>query len=133
MRQLRIPFSIDRSGSVAFTENQSTVDRMNVVAVVGTEPRERTMRPTYGVRTRYLVFENGNDPILENELREEIVRQVESWEPEVSVSDIKTEFTSLSSDPEGSKYRVRVEYIPAAGRLSEEPSIVDLIIKDFHG
>lgn len=128
-KQLKIPFAIDRSGGVSFTTNGRVVDQMNVTTIVGTEPGERCMRPTYGVRTRHLVFENTDNVILSNELRSSIEQQVDFYEPRVAVDEVAIEFPGGVADPEGAKIKARVSYNPAAGRLADEPGVTFLTVR----
>lgn len=130
---MKIPFAIDRSGGVAFTTTSRVVDQMNVTTVVGTEPGERCMRPTYGVPTRHLVFENADDGILTNELKQDIQRQVEIWEPRVVLNEVSLEFPDGRFDPEGAKIKARVSYLPAAGRVVDEPGVVALTVRGPRG
>jgi phage baseplate assembly protein W len=54
---LALPFSLDSSGNIRITSDQSTIWSNRVRSAVGTALGERVMRPTYGTEVPRLLFD----------------------------------------------------------------------------
>jgi len=60
-----LPFMIDYSGRVSFTQDQKVMWADRVKSVVGTAVRERVMRPTFGTLIPYALFDSQDDAVRE--------------------------------------------------------------------
>lgn len=115
MPQIRVPFSVDANGRIAVTSTDAEVDRQNLQALLNTQPGERAMRPTYGVATRSLIFENA-DMAMADSVTAEIDAAVATYAPEIELVDTQIQNARDQAFNEG-RLSVAVVYRPAAGRL----------------
>lgn len=88
MREIRVPFQFDVTGSVAFVDGEVAATQQHLVSLIATNPGERVMRPTYGVNTRAQLFES-NDALAMEELRHGIRTQAGYYEPNAEVVQVQ--------------------------------------------
>lgn len=69
-KAISLPFSIDTSGSIGTTTEQSKIWSDRVRSVLGTSLRERVMRPTFGTIIPFSMFNNVENAIVE--IQEEV-------------------------------------------------------------
>jgi phage baseplate assembly protein W len=108
MAQIDLPF-VFTNGAIAVTSDQAEVDRINLVSLIGTEPGERCMRPTYGVRSRALLFESNDTTILGNQLINDINTAVVTFAPELTIQDIGIT-PSTGTSQQASTLSVQLDY-----------------------
>lgn len=65
---LSLPFSIDNSGRVSFSEDQAKIWQDRVLSVIGTTVRERVMNPNFGTKLAFALFETMDNAISEVEI-----------------------------------------------------------------
>lgn len=87
MREIRIPFQLDSTGGVAYVEGERATLNQHLMCLLGTEKGERVMRATYGTRFRSQLF----DPVdrLRAPIQEEAGVAVRTWEPQVTVDEVR--------------------------------------------
>jgi phage baseplate assembly protein W len=87
---LRLPMSIDSSGSLLTTTNESLMwaDRLKIA--IGTRISERVMRPSYGTRIGEAVFNTVSS--LEEVVRRDIFRLFSEYFPLLTLGTISTNF-----------------------------------------
>ena len=85
--EISIPFRIADDGGVAFEDNPDKQIAQHVRALVGTEPGERVMLPTYGVPLKGHLFDP-DDEIAEQEIAQAVIDGLGSFEPGVVVRSI---------------------------------------------
>jgi phage baseplate assembly protein W len=56
-----LPFNVDYSGKLSFTQDQKVIWADRVRSVIGTAVRERVMRPTFGTLIPYALFDSDDD------------------------------------------------------------------------
>jgi len=81
-----LPFTIDYSGRVAFTQSQEVMWADRVKSVVGTAVRERVMRPTFGTLIPYALFDAEDDAA--SEIKIEIEKAFNSQLPTLLLTDV---------------------------------------------
>jgi phage baseplate assembly protein W len=69
-KAISLPFSIDTSGSIGTSTEQSKIWADRVRSVLGTSLRERVMRPTFGTLIPFSLFNNVENAI--SEIEEEV-------------------------------------------------------------
>ena len=80
-----LPFYIDYSGRVSFTQDQKVMWADRVKSVIGTAVRERVMRPTFGTLIPYALFESEDD--ASTEIKVEIQKAFNSQLPTLVLTD----------------------------------------------
>jgi phage baseplate assembly protein W len=80
-----LPFHIDYSGRVSFTQDQKVMWADRVKSVIGTAVRERVMRPTFGTLIPYALFESEDDAATE--IKVEIQKAFNSQLPTLVLTD----------------------------------------------
>lgn len=63
-RAISMPFSIDASGGIAYSEKLEKIWQDRVLLAVMTALNERVMRPSFGGTVSSSLFENPNDAII---------------------------------------------------------------------
>jgi phage baseplate assembly protein W len=78
-KTISLPFSIDTSGMVGTTTEQSKIWTDRVRSVLGTSLRERVMRPTFGTLIPFSLFNNVENAIAEikDEVTSAFARQLQ--------------------------------------------------------
>jgi phage baseplate assembly protein W len=71
-KTISLPFSIDTSGLIGTTTEQSKIWSDRVRSVLGTSLRERVMRPGFGTLIPFSLFNNIENALFE--IREEVTR-----------------------------------------------------------
>jgi hypothetical protein len=82
------PFNINAAAEVAYDDDPVTWARNHILAILLTNPKERVMRPTYGVGIFKFVWENDN-PLKEAEIINEIRNAVAQFEPNVTLQAVQ--------------------------------------------
>lgn len=102
------PPAVDPDGTIALAAYEEDV-RQAIRIILGTEPGERVMRPTFGAGLRSFVFE----PIstmtisrLENRVREALI----TWEPRIDVRTV----TVTQDVAQAGRLLVEIEYLVRA-------------------
>ncbi len=117
--EIRVPFAIGPSGSISFTTDPVVQAAQHLISIIGTNPPERVMRPTYGTPVQDTLFE-ADDPVAQTELVTEIRDAVRTWAPDIEI---------LRIDPRSSSYADgRVEYA-VQFRLRDDPNIEEVVIE----
>jgi phage baseplate assembly protein W len=93
-RAIILPFSIDASGSILSSNNQSKIWQSRVIAAVMTHVGERVFRPKYGGTIKSSLFENSDAAVTL------VTRSIEStftsYLNSLRLKDIKTSMDSQS-------------------------------------
>jgi phage baseplate assembly protein W len=86
--EMLIPFQIDpATGGVAFLSDSNKILAQHILTIIMTAPNERLMNPLYGFGLGDMVF----GPVASLTVAttaDDIKKQIASWEPAVSVSNI---------------------------------------------
>lgn len=85
--EISIPFRIADDGGVAFEDNPDRQIAQHVRALVGTEPGERVMLPTYGVPLKEYLF-SVDDEIAEQQIAHAVTDGLAQYEPGVIVRSV---------------------------------------------
>lgn len=106
-RELAFPFRVDVDGAIATSNSREQILVAHVVSVLGTQPTERVMRPTYGCDIQQFAFSLG-DVINETALNDTVQAAMEQWVPEAR-------FMSLTATPPGDDgvFVVAVKFVDA--------------------
>ena len=85
---LSFPMSVSGVGGI-FTSNEGIKSiRDGIIQLLLTARGERVMHPEFGTDVRRFVFEP-NDPLLIDNLKQQISRSIEAYEPRVVVKRLK--------------------------------------------
>ena len=88
-KAISLPFSIDTSGSIGTTTEQSKIWSDRVRSVLGTSLRERVMRPTFGTLIPFSLFNNVENAV--EEIREEVTRAFDRYLQLLTLQDTTVE------------------------------------------
>ena len=91
---LRLPMSIDSSGSLLVTTDESIMWADRIKIAIGTRISERVMRPGYGTRIGESVFNTVSS--LEDVVRRDVFKLFSEYFPLLTLSDIKTNFVETT-------------------------------------
>jgi len=80
-----------------------TLVEMSIDQILGTAEGERLMRPDFGSRLPYLLFENSTD-VLEALAASTIEDALEQWEPRITV-------LGVDARADGNKLEIRIHYM----------------------
>lgn len=107
-REFVVPFRIDPGGGLATTRSQDAILTSHVISVLGTQPTERAMRPTYGCDIQRFAFSTGDASAL-TEMNDLVRASMEKFCPEAR-------FISLKAQPpdQTGVFVVRVKFSSAA-------------------
>lgn len=125
--QLRIPFAVAAGGGISTVTDTAEIDKLNLITLVGTNPGERCMRPTYGVGTREMLFESADGitaQILDNEIRD----AAETYAPEISIRSSDVVYAGMQDASDQGIVRIEIGYAPAGGRLNTGVGVVTTIV-----
>jgi len=97
-----------RFGQNKLSELVLDVEAINssIENILGTVPKERLFLPDFGSRLHQLLFQP-IDEITADDLREETIRAIETWEPRVRIIDSET---SIEGFPDENRYQVLISY-----------------------
>lgn len=112
MQQIKVPFAITASGTIAAIEGQQAADRQNVITLLGTQPGERCMRPDYGVPTRDVLFDM-DDPLLATALTNSITNAMRTYEPDLELVEV-----SVDPPQDDGIVEIEIQYKPGVARLN---------------
>ena len=87
---LDTPFRPDGTGRIMATWDLTRQMALRLRSVIGTNPGERVMRPSYGSGAGLYVFDI-NDELHASMLASAVKDGIQNWEPAVSVDDVKVE------------------------------------------
>lgn len=104
--EIRFPFAVDPSGSIAVTSDPDRQVHQRVHSLVGTEPGERVMLTDYGIETRASLFEGVEDG-LANILADTAREQMDLYEPGVLINDVR----AVEAVPGSGEARIAIDYI----------------------
>lgn len=119
MREIKIPFTIDEGGFIAYVEGEKAITQQHVVSVVATQQEERVMRPTYGTRIRERLFDP-DEPVLHSIVESSIRDAVRDWVPNVAIHQVQ--LRPLPENVEYSGVAMQVSYRMATPLGEGEPS-----------
>ena len=102
-KTLSLPFSIDTSGAIGTTTEQSKIWADRVRSVLGTSIRERVMRPTFGTLIPFSLFNNIENAFAE--IKEEVTR---AFSKQLSLLTLKN--TEIEQDPYNNSLSITVTY-----------------------
>lgn len=108
--EISIPFRLGLDGRVVNETDSDKQIRQHVLALVGTEPGERIMLPSYGVPTLSQVFAP-DDALTQQMLTHNVQNALTQWEPGVQVVSV----TSAATSPNDGTAGVSVEYTRVDG------------------
>jgi len=91
-RAIILPFSVDESGSILSSNNQSRIWQSRVIAAVMTELGERVFRPQYGGTINSALFENADS--ADTAIRQSIQVTFSSFLTTLTLGDIATAMDS---------------------------------------
>jgi phage baseplate assembly protein W len=102
-KTISLPFSIDTSGSIGTTTEQSKIWADRVRSVLGTSLRERVMRPTFGTLIPFSLFNNVDNAV--EEISEEVTRAFDRYLQLLTLQD-----TTVEQDLYTNTLKVTVTY-----------------------
>jgi phage baseplate assembly protein W len=102
-KAISLPFSIDTSGSIGTTTEQSKIWADRVRSVLGTSLRERVMRPTFGTLIPFSLFNNVDNAV--EEIRDEVTRAFDRYLQLLTLQD-----TTVEQDLYTNTLKVTVTY-----------------------
>ena len=102
-KTLSLPFSIDTSGAIGTTTEQSKIWADRVRSVLGTSIRERVMRPTFGTLIPFSLFNSIDNAFAE--IKEEVTR---AFSKQLSLLTLKN--TEIEQDPYNNSLSITVTY-----------------------
>jgi len=126
-----IPPSVNYGNSEYFYSGFSDNDdyksliRASIYRIMITDPGERVMLPEFGCNFKKYIFEP-NDTISEIEIKTEITRAIERWEPRITIKDI-------SMYSENHRLNVNVNYIINGTDMSDSFNYVFSLKDDVDG
>lgn len=85
--EISFPFRVAPSGQIAVESDPDQQVMNHLVALVGTQPTERTMLTNYGVPTMLSIFEP-DDEFIGQQLLTTIQNAVALWEPGVQILSV---------------------------------------------
>jgi phage baseplate assembly protein W len=128
---IALPFSIDSFGNISKSDTPQKFWGDKVKSVVGTAIQERVMRPTFGTRIPFSVFDNQEDATIR--IQSTVEKAFDEWLPllnlgEVSVTsgdvtgELKVLITYSLPDERESSIEVGFVKIDATNPTYEETS-----------
>jgi uncharacterized protein len=103
----KYPVEIDRSGGVAFSEEEESV-RQSIFIILGTAPGERVMRPTFGCDIHELLYAPSNQTTA-SLAAHYCMDALLKWEPRIK--DVTVDAAPSTDEPTridiAIRYRVR--------------------------
>lgn len=86
---LSFPPRLDESGRLAWSVGSDNV-RESIRVILGTEPGERVMLPSFGAGLGRLLFEP-NITSTHRLVEERVVRAMQRWEPRIRIDQVRVE------------------------------------------
>ncbi len=93
--EIRVPFAIGPNGGIAFTTDPVIQAIQHLISIIGTNPPERVMRPTYGTAAQSHLF-NSDDPTDQIELVTEIREAVRAQAPDIELVSVEPQSTTFN-------------------------------------
>jgi phage baseplate assembly protein W len=93
-KAISLPFSVDPYGKISSTTEQPKIWADRVRSVIGTSLRERVMRPDFGGKVAFKVFENQD--VAESSVKTEITEMFGSQLPLLTLQEVQTSFDEYS-------------------------------------
>ena len=97
------PVAVDAGGDIAMAEHEEDI-RQAIRIILGTDPGERVMRPTFGAGLRALLFEPINTTTIAL-ARHRVEQALIEWEPRIDNLGIK-----VTVDPPRGVLNIDVRY-----------------------
>ena len=91
---LSLPFSVDPYGKITSTTDQSKIWADRVRSVIGTALKERVMRPTFGTRIPFTVFNTEED--ADSEINREVVQAFNEQLALLKLQNVTTSFDTFT-------------------------------------
>jgi phage baseplate assembly protein W len=85
--EILIPFALDVNGGVAQTTDPDVQQEQHVSSLIGTNPGERVMRPTYGIPTDSYLF-TGNTANIATMITKDVKQAMATFEPGITVNSV---------------------------------------------
>lgn len=117
---IRSPFGLNQQGGIAMTSNPYSIAGERVEALIGTNPGERVMLPTYGVPLAEFLWspDNSNDTLITLE----ITQAMQKWEPAINI----TKVSPVSTQQGNGVDNVIVEFTTSPAQLT--PTLVATVL-----
>jgi hypothetical protein len=125
-KSIGFPFSIDASGSISFTEDESVIWENRVRCVLLTNVSERVMRPDFGSRLSDLVYENdfGQTKIAEKAASAAFTK----WFPSLKLDSVLAVADSVNGG-----LLVQVDYTLPSGQKQQTAAKVTVATLNRYG
>lgn len=106
-----MPFMLDSTGHIATLTDNDAITQQNVESLIGTQPGERLMLPTFGVNTVPVIFLPEAMGVVNAQLVTGVRQAMTTWLPQVTIQDIKV-LPQAEGDFGASS--IQVDYVPTA-------------------
>lgn len=117
--EIRVPFDIGPNGGISFTTDPVAQAVQHLISIIGTNPPERPMRPSYGTGVNDRLFDI-DDPVDQTELISDIRDAVRTWAPEIELVTVEARSHSFEDG--------RVEYA-VQFRLKPGSKVEEVVIE----
>ena len=92
------PFPVSKNPlGYYFSQEGNANIKADLIQLIMTNPGDRVMLPLYGTNLRKYLFEQSGVG-LNNQIRDEIISAIDTWEPRITVTEITVE-TLMERDP----------------------------------
>lgn len=108
---IQMPFMLDSTGHIATLTDNDAITQQNVESLIGTQPGERLMLPTFGVNTVPVIFLPEAMGVVNAQLVTGVRQAMTTWLPQVTIQDIKV-LPQAEGDFGASS--IQVDYVPTA-------------------
>jgi phage baseplate assembly protein W len=89
MQTAGLPYPVTKHPNGLFRSQKGlNVVKGDLLILLLTNPGERVMLPSYGTNLRQYMFRPNNESVAE-EVRDEIIRAIDTWEPRITVDSIE--------------------------------------------
>jgi len=105
-----LPLTLDDSDGFTMLKSLKRTIKQNFKMLILTNPGERVMEPNFGVGMRRFLFENYHDNIT-TEIETKIQKQVDTYMPIISVTDIQFDASGADSNKLGVSITYRIPQI----------------------
>lgn len=94
-KNISLPFSLNSSGGIAFSTNESKIWSDRVFLVLMTSVGERIQEPDFGSNIKSMLFETENVAVLE--VGESVESAFSRWLPQLTLLDVQTGLDNATS------------------------------------
>lgn len=121
--EILVPFSLTPGGGILVTQDPNVQINQHLISLVGTQPGERVMQPTYGVETGDYVF-SPQDETVSTQLVNDVSSAINAWEPSVIVQSIIPQSDSANFG----SVNVKVEFAQGAVALFSQTQTATILV-----